>query len=89
MVHRTFGDLRQDLMRADDMVDVGGIYRHNRSGDLYTVEGFTILEVTDEVAVRYCPVSAEDIEFTRPLHSFIDVITIDGQVLPRFERQPD
>lgn len=86
MSHKPLDELRNNLASAKEHVSVGVLYRHNKSGNLYKTIGLTILEETDEVAVRYCPVDIDDVEFVRPLRQFVELVTIDGKELPRFER---
>jgi len=82
-VHRSHDELRADLVIAGDSIDIDGRYTHYKDPkSQYRVLGFTIIESTDEVAVRYSSEIDRDIEFVRPLNNWLE--QIDG--VPRFEK---
>lgn len=85
-MHKTFEEIRALIREADEQVEVGGKYRHSKSGTIYIVDGFTILEETDELAVKYSPEGVKDVEFTRHLGSFIETVVVAGVAVPRFEK---
>lgn len=85
MTHVTLDDLARNLKNAATSVRVHGHYAHYKHPDQpYEVKGFTILEATDEVAVRYTPLSNPGIEFTRPLDSWLETVEVNGKSVPRF-----
>lgn len=87
MAHKSHEQLANELKVAAQQVEVGGQYCHYKHPDRhYTVIGLSILEATDEVCVIYQPVDQELISFVRPLSSWLDVLEIDGQSVPRFQR---
>jgi hypothetical protein len=63
-------------------IEINQRYRHYKTGQIYAALGFTVLEATDEIAVRYADIEEPDVEFIRPVSSWLDVI--DGS--PRFDR---
>lgn len=64
-----------------------GVYRHNKSGRQYDVIGTALHTETDEVLVIYRPLYASEHElFARPHAMFIELIEINGQMMPRFEK---
>lgn len=85
MTHKSLEVLRQELVAADDIVAVNGLYRHSKSGNDYIVSGFTVLEGDDVVAVKYSPVDNIDIEFARPLGSFTEEVEVDSRRVARFQ----
>ena len=85
MEHKSIDELRNYLAEANNRVSIRNLYRHSKSGGIYKVEGFNIMEVDNEVVVRYSSVDVEDIEFIRPLREFIEVVSIDGKMQPRFQ----
>lgn len=86
MTHESLEGLRLLLDEAAKDLPIGSSYRHYKDlARTYTVVGFTILEATDEVAVRYVPDYASGVEFTRPLSSFTATVEVDGRTHLRFE----
>ncbi len=63
-----------------------GVYRHNKSGQLYEVIGLALQTETEEKLVIYKPLYESDHElFARPEAMFIEVVNIGGKNVPRFE----
>jgi hypothetical protein len=74
-VHRNFDELRQDLARAAQEIEIGGTYSHYKDHESsYIVEDLGLIEATEEVAVIYFPESAPDIRFVRPLSSWGELV---------------
>ncbi len=67
-----------------------GIYRHTKSGKTYEVLGVALHTETNEQLVIYCPEYESAWElFARPYGMFSEEVTIDGKVVPRFEKVND
>lgn len=63
-----------------------GLYRHNKTGNLYEVIGVALQTESDETLVVYRPQAKADYElFARPCHMFVELVEINGQMVPRFE----
>ncbi len=64
-----------------------GIYRHNKKGDLYEVLGVALQTESDEALVIYRPLYENKHElFARPYAMFTELVEINGQTMPRFEK---
>jgi len=68
-----------------------GLYRHNKTGNLYEVLGVALHTESSEQMViyraKYEPAS-DDVQyelFARPYAMFTELVTIGGQTMPRFE----
>ena len=67
-----------------------GIYRHNKTGKLYEVLGVAHQTEGGEPLVIYRPLYESEFElFARPYDMFIEVVAIDGGLMPRFVKVPD
>lgn len=85
MVHISLDDLARSIRDAEALVRLRGHYAHYKHPDqVYEVRGFAILEATDEIAVRYAPLSDANIEFVRPLDSWLEAVERNGESIPRF-----
>lgn len=66
-----------------------GVYRHNKTGNLYEVIGSALHTETDDLLVAYRPLNGKkhnaDI-FVRPYEMFTELVVIGGQKVPRFEK---
>jgi hypothetical protein len=64
-----------------------GIYRHYK-GKNYFVLGISRDSETDRICVVYRPLYDSDWMqlWHRPLDMFLEDVTVDGRVMPRFER---
>lgn len=64
-----------------------GIYRHNKTGNLYQVLGEALQTENSEILVVYKPLKKADYElFVRPVAMFSGLVEIDGKTVPRFEK---
>ena len=61
-----------------------GIYRHYK-GPHYEVLDICIHSETEEKMVYYKPVE-KDQTFVRPYEMFAELVLVDGESLPRFQR---
>lgn len=85
MNHKSIAELESILREAATRVVVGGTYAHYKHPhQLYMVNGLSILEASDEVAVRYAMLAAPDVEFVRPLTSWLETVEWNGKTVPRF-----
>lgn len=85
MAHLTMDELADMLAMAKTKVIIGGQYAHYKHPDqLYRVTGLSILEATDEVAVKYAPVDNPEVEFVRSLTGWLQTVDWNGQAVPRF-----
>jgi predicted house-cleaning noncanonical NTP pyrophosphatase (MazG superfamily) len=80
-----------ELNRAKDEVDLPtiekGKYLHTKSGHFYEVLGVSLQTETNEALVVYRPLWNAKYElFTRPYDMFIEMIEIEGEWKPRFEK---
>ena len=66
-----------------------GIYTHYK-GNRYDVIGVACHTETHEAVVVYRPLYDSTAElFVRPYDMFVETITIDGQIIPRFKKVED
>jgi len=63
-----------------------GTYRHYKGG-LYEVIGVARHSETDEQLVVYRPLYGERGLWVRPLAMFTESVSVEGELLPRFEHQ--
>ncbi len=88
-VHKTGEELREELKKANELIEVGAKYYHYKHPeDTYTISGLIIIEADDSVGVLY---SADydrlkGITFVRPLDSFIDQVEVEGKLVNRFSK---
>lgn len=74
-MHKGFDELRAALAAAAELVEQGAQYTHYKNPDSrYQVKEFNIDEGTDEIVVVYFPKEAPDIQFIRPLESFVALV---------------
>lgn len=85
MAHKKLFELENELTQARAHVVVGGLYYHYKHPETaYTVNGLSILEASDEVAVRYSLATNVAVEFVRPLSSWLETVEWQGTEMPRF-----
>jgi hypothetical protein len=82
-------ELRQSLIEANDIVEIGSTYVHYKNlSHEYTIVDLVIIEATEEIGVVY-QAEYEDlkgIRFLRPISVFTEKVTIDGRSVDRFVR---
>lgn len=82
-MHKSYEELEHEIEQAAELVTENAEYVHYKdTASRYRVIGFTILEATDEVGVKYVSISNSRVEFTRALSKWLE--DIDGR--PRYER---
>ena len=65
-----------------------GIYRHTKSGKRYEVIDVALHTETNEQLVVYRPLYDSQYKlFVRPYAMFVETVEIDGQMVPRFDRE--
>jgi hypothetical protein len=85
MEHTPLATLAQHLAAATILIPVGSHYAHYKHPEtLYVVQGFVIIEATEEVAVIYALENTPAVTFSRPLTSWLDTVEHDGKMTPRF-----
>jgi hypothetical protein len=83
--HKNHQQLHQELVEARQQVSIGGIYAHYKFPEnTYQVTGLGILEATDEVCVLYQATYDPELVFVRPLSSWLETPTWNGQKVERF-----
>lgn len=64
-----------------------GVYRHSKTGNLYEVIGAALHTENKEILVIYKPLYESEYElFARPEAMFLEMVELDGKVMPRFEK---
>lgn len=67
-----------------------GTYRHNKKGHHYEVLGVSLHTETNQPLVVYRPLHDNEYElFTRPLDMFVEIVELNGEHMPRFEKIDD
>lgn len=67
-----------------------GVYRHNKTHQLYEVIGTALQTETGMPLVIYRPLYENEYQlFARPYEMFIETVELDGQMQPRFEKVDD
>lgn len=85
-MHKSFEELAENLRQAAEQIPNGSLYRHYKDPDSrYQVLGFTIMEADDSVCVRYRSLTAEEVEFTRPVVEWVEYV----KEQPRYVRIED
>lgn len=64
-----------------------GLYRHNKTGQVYEVIGIARHSESDELLVVYRPHTyvSEHEFFVRPLAMWHELVIVGGKTVPRFE----
>ena len=83
--HKEQSVLQQEIMDAETKVKIGAKYSHYKDPQkIYEVIGFGFLESNDELCVIYRATYGNQITFLRPLSSWLDIIELNGETVPRF-----
>lgn len=84
--HLTEQELAEQLEKARQLVKIGALYAHYRDlKNPYKVVGLGIIEATEEVGVIYRKESDSEITWIRPLSSWIEKVSFENQMIPRFQ----
>jgi hypothetical protein len=85
MAHLTEAELLQKLQQAAEQVHIGARYRHYKDEThTYQVQGFAIIEATDEIGVVYKAEYGAGLTFVRSLVSWLDKVEWGGTDVHRF-----
>jgi hypothetical protein len=86
--HISHAELNIRIADASKLVELGAIYTHYKFPDRdYKVLGYVIQEATDKVAIIYKDISTDDApQFCRDLDSWLENVTVDGVLVPRFKK---
>ena len=80
------------MSTSDFLTIERGTYRHNKSGKLYEVLGIALQTETDELLIIYRPMYEHDFGyelFARPYDMFVEIVELNGERKPRFEKIDD
>lgn len=78
------------IAEAEQLVAVGGLYRHYKSeAKTYEVLGVGVVEADDSLSVIYKAKYGAELTFLRPLDSWLEKVEWDGQIVPRFTELSD
>ena len=83
--HLSEEELSRKLADAGTQIEVSATYKHYK-GSLYKVTSLAILEATNEVAVVYQAQYGTGVMFVRPVSSWLEPATVDGQTVERFSK---
>jgi len=90
MGHLSSEELKQKLNSAQSLIDKASKYFHYKHPEqFYSIEGFCIIEETEEVGVLYKPMYGDfgDIIWLRPISVFLEEIEVDGRKVKRFSKE--
>jgi hypothetical protein len=75
------------ISMASEKVTVGAKYSHyKRKEDSYLVRDIAILEATDEPCVIYQTEYGDKVTFVRPVPSWLGMVDLQGESVPRFSK---
>jgi hypothetical protein len=86
---KTADELRDSLVQANEVVEVGSTYIHYKNlSHEYTIVDLVIIEATEEVGVVYQAEydNLKGIKFLRPISVFTEKVTVNGRSVDRFVR---
>ncbi|MFS8130506.1 MAG: DUF1653 domain-containing protein [Candidatus Dojkabacteria bacterium] len=89
MGHLTAEQLKQKLIEAEKLIDKSSRYFHYKHPEqYYSIEGFCLIEETEEVGVLYKPLYGDfgDIIWLRPISVFLEKVEIGGKKIKRFNK---
>lgn len=68
-----------------EVIIKNGTYQHSKTGKRYEVIGVSTHTETDELLVIYRPLyECKQALFARPLAMFLETVSINGELQPRF-----
>ncbi|MEP7103412.1 MAG: DUF1653 domain-containing protein [Candidatus Dojkabacteria bacterium] len=89
MAHLGPDEIGNRLKDAEKLVDKTSKYFHYKTPDkYYSIEGFCIIEATEEVGVLYRGLykDFENIVWLRPLSVFLEEVDVDSKKVKRFQK---
>ena len=89
--HLSEGELIKLINHAASLVEVGATYSHYRNPEnQYIVTGLTVIVATQSVGVAYRKKTGskvlQEVNWIRPLESWIEQISVNKEVIPRFQK---
>ncbi len=92
MTHQSYGELRERLEQARDLVPEA-LYQHSKTGAVYQVIGYCVLEMSDEIGIRYREAyrsgGAQVVDWVRPITEWNEPVTVHGREVSRFVELDD
>ena len=85
MSEMEYSEIRKQLGYASEIVPEG-FYAHYKSGDVYKVIGYCMLEATCEPAIQYVAAEDPSVTWVRSLEVWTELVTSEDQPVPRFSR---
>ena len=85
MPHLEELQLQEKINKVKKQIQIGGIYRHYKSGELYRVLDLGIMEGTDKVGVIYEAQNGEKIVWVRDFDTFNEKVLYEGKEVSRFQ----
>lgn len=84
-MHKQQYELTDELQKASKKVKIGGYYYHYKNiSNTYKVLNLAITESDDKICVIYEAQYGKKLIFVRPLESWLDKVSWQGQVIKRF-----
>ncbi|MDQ3065165.1 MAG: hypothetical protein M3Q36_02745 [bacterium] len=81
MSHKPYGEASKAIEFVRTRIPEGSIYRHYKDPESrYRVDGYVIIEATDEVGIRYIGGNMGDIEMLRPAAEWLEAVGVEGEV---------
>ena len=79
------------LNHAASLVEIGAAYSHYRNPqNQYIVTGLTVIDATQSIGVAYRKKTGskalQEVTWIRPLESWIEQISVNKEVIPRFQK---
>ncbi len=89
--HLSEDELVDLLDRAASLVEVGATYSHYRNKKKqYIVTGLTVIDATQSIGVAYRKKTGskvlQKVTWIRPLESWIEKISVNKEIIPRFQK---
>jgi len=89
--HLSEDELIKLIDHAACLVEVGATYSHYRNPEShYIVTGFTVIDATQSIGVAYRKKTGskvlQEVTWIRPLKSWIEQISVNKDVIPRFQK---
>jgi hypothetical protein len=85
MAHKSQSELAQDIEKAKEHIEIGGIYVHFKSPTMrYQVTDLAIDVDDSSVCVIYRALYDQQVLFVRSLKEWLDDVDVDGVRVKRF-----
>lgn len=87
MAHKSEKHLLAEIEKASTQIIIGAQYGHYKDRSrTYRVEGFVIIEATDELGVIYQADYGAKLQFVRPVSVWLETVEWEGQTVRRFQK---